>query len=284
MKPTTKHTLKVPQSQLRLALALSFGLLSAGALQQAQAITVDSEILLLVDAARPGLSQTNYNRLMSSYATSFTNTQMIDSIQSGSTGRIAVSLMFYGTTSSQRVGIPWMMIGNLSQAQSFAALVNSLALPTNLTGTPDVGSALTAATRSFGTETGNAGNGFESAVQIIEVATTRSPVTRLRNSAIASSDNALASGVDLINSMILGTGRAAVNSFYQANVIGSTINGVNATSLIGPFNNTLATSMGGQLRQTLQAGAASSITAIPEPSTWLAMIPAALLIWKRRNS
>lgn len=283
MKPTTKHTLKVPQSQLRLAIALSFGFLSAGALDQAKAVTVDSEIVLLVDAARPGLSTTNHNRLMNSYATAFTNTQILNSIQSGSAGRIAVSLMFYGTTSSQRVGIPWMMIGNLSEAQSFASMLTGLAMPTTLTGTADVGSALTAATRTFGTETGNPGNGFESAVQIIEVATTRSPINRLRNSAITSSDNSLASGVDLINSMILGANKAAVNSFYQANVIGSTIDGVNATSSISPLNTTLATSMRGRLAQTVQGGASTSIAAIPEPSTWFAMFPAALLIWKRRR-
>jgi hypothetical protein len=183
-------------------------------MEHAQAVTVDSEIVLLVDATRSNLSQTDYNWLMNSYATAFTSAQMIDSIQSGSTGRIAVLLMFYGSTSSQIVGIPWMMIGNLSDAQQFATFANSLAMPTNLNGTADVGSGLTAAARSFGTETGNTGNGFESAVQIIEVATSDSPIARLRNSAITSSDNALASGVDLINSLILGTPKGAVNSFY----------------------------------------------------------------------
>lgn len=283
MKTTTKHTLRVLQSQRHRAVALSMALLLGGVVQQVSAITVDSEIVLLVDAARPGLSRTNFTRLMSSYATAFTSSEVIDSIQSGSTGRIAVSLMFYGSTSSQQVGIPWMMIGNLSDAQSFATQVNALAFPTTLTGSADVGSGIAAATRSMGTETGNADNGFESSVQIIEVATTRSPVNRLRNSAITNSDNALASGVDLINSMIFGTGRAAVSNFYQANVIGSTINGVAATSSVSPLNATLPSAMGGRLAQTLETGALTSITTIPEPSTWLAMLPAALLILKRRR-
>ncbi len=270
--------------QHRRALTISLGVLPLGFLDQARAVAVDSEIVLLVDAARPGLSQTSYTRLMSSYATAFTSNQILTSIQSGSTGRIAVSLMFYGTTSSQRVGIPWMMIGNLSQAEDFATMSRNLAFPTTLTGTADVGSALTAATRTFGTETGNTGNGYESAVQIIEVATSRSPITRLRNSAISNSDNALASGVDLINSMILGTGKAAVSSFYQTNVIGSTLSGINATSSIGQLNNTLSTSMRGQLTRTIQSGATSSAAAIPEPSTWLTMLPAAIFIWKRKRN
>lgn len=248
----------------------------------AKAEAVDSEIVLLVDITRPGLSNTQFNQLMNGYATAFSSTEVIDSIQSGSYGRVAVSMMFYGNSSTQVVGIPWMMIGNMTQAQQFAALARNLTMPFSVS-TANVGAAITAATLSFGTETGGTSNGFESTVQMIEVATAKTQPNNTAGATQASSSGALASGVDVINALALGNQANAINNFYTANVIGSTINGVTPTSTTSPLNGTLASTVTSMLTETVQTGATASINAVPEPGAFVGLIPATLMLLKRRR-
>jgi hypothetical protein len=143
---------------------------------------------------------------------------------------------------------------------------------------------LAAATLSFGTETGGAANGFESVVQIIEVASARPPANGSAGAAAASSANALADGVDLINSLGVGNRANQVDAFYSANVIGSTIPGVSPSNSTSPINGALASAMTGFLDTGVQIGATASNAAVPEPSTALGLIPALLLLIRRKRS
>ena len=258
------------------------GLAAAGLCTQARAESVDSEIVLLVDIVRPELSNTEFNRLMDGYANAFTSSQVINSIQSGVFGSIAVSMMFYGESSLQVVGVPWMRISNAAEAQTFASLVRNIGRP-NSFAYSNPGAALTAATASFGTETGHAGNGFESQAQIIEVASAGIPTSSMAGSTAAASDNALASGVDLINAMALGNFSSSINNFYSANVIGSTIDGVPAGVTNSNFNGALASTMNNLLTESVQNGVTVSVTSVPEPSMLTGLLPATLLLLKRRR-
>ncbi len=271
------------RSHLPLVGAVSLGIAASGWLAQARAENVDSEIVLLVDIVRPELSPTEFTRLMNGYAAAFTSSQVMDSIQSGVYGRIAISMMLFGGSSTQVVGIPWMKIGSAADAQSFAAMVQNVSRP-NTFAFPDAGAALTVAAASFGSETGHAGNGFESQVQIIEIATAGLPSANLAAATATSSSNALASGVDLINSLALGNFSNTIESFYSANVIGSTIQGVAATSSSSAINGTLVTNMNGIFNETVQTGAAVSVSTIPEPSAMFGLIPVTLLLLKRRRN
>jgi hypothetical protein len=253
-----------------------------GSLAIGRAENVDSELVLLVDITRPGLSQTQFSQLMDGYATAFTSTQVLDSIQSGEFGRIAVSMMFYGNTSTQIVGIPWMEIGNMTQAQQFASLARSMVMPFSVS-TADLGAGLTAATISFGTETGHADNGFQSVIQTIEVASAKAQPNGTAGATSASSSSALASGVDLINGLALGNQANSIDSFYTNNVIGSTIPGVSPTSTTSAINGALASTVSSLLNDTVQTGATSSVTAVPEPASLLGLIPATLLFLRRRR-
>ncbi|MEO5913805.1 MAG: DUF1194 domain-containing protein [Luteolibacter sp.] len=269
-------------SGFQFACALSVCIAATAWFSPVRAETVDSELVLLVDIVQPELSQTNFTRLLNSYANSFTSSQMLNSIQSGATGKIAVSVMLFGGASMQVTGVPWMVIGNAAEALNFANLVRNVTRPTTFAFS-DPGAALTAATKKFGTETGGASNGFESTVQIIEVATAGIPSASMATSTANSSANALASGVDLINAVALGTFSNSIDSFYTANVIGSTIPGVQATSTEAPLNGTLNNMMGGALTTTVQTGSAAAISAVPEPSSLLALLPTTLLLLKRRR-
>ncbi len=284
--------MKTPQQKSNSALRARFrpplaglaiaGLAVASLGFQARAESVDSEIVLLVDIVRPELTNTEFSRLMDGYATAFTSSQVINSIQSGVFGKIAVSMMFYGGSSMQVVSVPWMRISNAAEAQSFASIVRSISRPTSYDYS-NPGAALTAATRSFGTETGNTANGFESQAQIIEVASAGIPTSSMASSTAAASSNALASGVDLINAMALGTFSSSINNFYSANVIGSTIDGVPAGVTNSNFNSGLASTMNSLLTESVQTGVAVSVTSVPEPSSLVGLLPATILLLKRRR-
>lgn len=262
--------------------AMTLGLAMAFTPGNAQAVAVDSELLLLVDIVRPEMTNGMFNQLMNSYASTVTSSQFLDSIQAGVTGRIAVSLMFYGGTSEQFTAVPWMSIGNASDAQSFAALIQNAARPSSFAFS-NPATALDAATTSFGSETGAASNGFESHVQIIELASSGIPSASMAGAAATSSANALASGVDLINAVAHGSFSSAINNFYASNVIGSTLSGVNATSSIAANNGALPSSISAALTASVQAGANASVTAVPEPSSLLSLLPACVFLFRRRR-
>jgi hypothetical protein len=262
---------------------LSFGLPVVGLMETAEAVAVDSELVLLVDITPRGLDRTEFDQVLESYATAFTSSQVLDSIQSGAYGQIAVSLMFYGNASTQVVGIPWMMIGNATEAETFATLARALNRPFSI-GSPSVGAALTAATLSFGTETGGLDNGFESSAQIIEIAAASVPNGGTAG-VEAARDGALASGVDLINAIALGNRSSAIQSYYASNVIGGEAGGVVATSTSAPINGGLTGLLANQIDNGITAGAAESISAVPEPSSLLALLSGlGLLLIRRRQA
>jgi hypothetical protein len=245
---------------------------------EARAVAVDAELVLLVDVSRSGTNQTQFNTLMSAYASSFTSSQVLNSIQSGQYGRIAVSLQFYGGTSLQRVGIPWMAIGNATEAANFASLARSVVRPTS-SGASSVAPALNAATRSFGTETGGASNGFESTLQIIDVVATTVPSNRTTAAVTTARNNSMASGVDIINAVALGGRAATIGNYFTANVVASTVSDVPATVTTSRVNGTLASTLTGSMANEISR----SVNAIPEPGAGLGLLSTTCLVLLRRR-
>lgn len=271
-------------SRLPLARTMSLGIIAAGMLAPAKAVNVDSELVLLVDATQAGLTTNQFNRLMDGYTSVFSGTQILDSIQAGAYGKIAVSLMFFGNSNSFSVGIPWMEISNSTQALQFATLLQNVNRP-NYTGASNVAAALTSAAFTFGTETGGAANGFESEVQTLEILASRVPTASAAAATTAASNVVLAAGVDMINSVAVGGQASAIDAFYTANVIGSTISGAPASSSTSTLNATaLAGNLNTAINNTVQTGAATSmVTAVPEPDTSLALAAGVLLLIRRRR-
>lgn len=260
---------------------MSFGIAVLGLQTKAEAELVDSELVLLVDITPRGLNGSEFDQVMESYATAFTSSQVLDSIQSGAYGKIAVSLMFYGNASTQVVGIPWMTIGNSVEAETFAALARAVNRPFSI-GSPSISSALTVATVSFGSETGGASNGFESSAQIIEIAAASVPLGGTA-AVEAARDGALASGVEMINTIALGNRAAAIENYYAANVIGGEAGGVLASSSSAPVNGALGGMLTNQVSGGVAAGASESLAAVPEPSSSLALLSSLSLLLIRRR-
>lgn len=258
-----------------LAMSLVAGI---GLHGQVRALAVDSELVLLVDVSQSGLNKNDFDTVLSGYASALSSTQVLNSIQSGTYGRIAVSLMLYGNSSFQQVGIPWMAIGGAADAAQFATLARNVNKP-NATGFPATGAALTAAAASFGTETGRPSNGFESSLQIIDVAAAVEPNAANSAADTAARNAAMASGVDLINSIALGNKAAAISAYYSTNVIGSTVSGVTATSTASAINGALA----GALATGLSGNV--GVAAVPESSSaMLILIGTCLALGYRRRA
>ncbi|MES2659932.1 MAG: DUF1194 domain-containing protein [Verrucomicrobiota bacterium] len=258
---------------------LSLGIASFGLFGQASAEAVDSELVLLVDVTQSGLNKKDFGSLMESYASTFTSSEVLNSIQSGTYGRIAVSLMFYGNSSVQQIGIPWMSIGNATDAAQFASLVTGISRPFS-NGSADMASALTAATLAFGGETGVASNNFESSVQIIDVVAASTP----NSGAQAARDAALVSGVDLINAIAVGNKASSIAAYFSAEVIGSALEGVAATSTTSPINDALTAALTAEINQSVAMGNMAT-TAVPEPSTAFALMTSLgfMLLLRRRH-
>jgi hypothetical protein len=245
--------------------------------QQVHALAVDKEFVLLVDVSNSGLKKTEFDSLMTSYSSALSSTQVLNSIQAGTHGRIAVSLMLYAGPSFQQVGIPWMSISGAADAAQFTALATALNKP-NGAGKAGAGAAITTARTSFGTETGGVPNGFESTLQIIDVAAAIIPAAADASVDVSARNGALVSGVDLINILAVGSNATAIANYYSANVIGSSIPGVAAAATTSPsFNASLTTTITSQL--------GGSITAVPEPSAVFGVCFAACvaLLLRRRN-
>jgi hypothetical protein len=276
---------RFPSSALRPWLAMSLGIaLACGLSTRADAVAVDSELMFLVDITQTGMNNQQFDKLMDSYAASMTSSQVLNSIQSGAAGRIAVSMVFYGGAFTQSVGVPWMSIGSMAEAQQFANIVSNLTRPISLT-SPSISAALEYATQRFGTETGGASNGFESAVQVVEVVTAGLPVFPIPAADQAARNAALASGVDIINSIAVGNRSNTVENYFASNVVGGSVGGVQGSSGRSMINNNLDSFLATHFESTVDGGAeVSQAVAVPEPTSLVSSLAAAgFLLFRRRR-
>lgn len=269
-----------PSSRIRI-LAVSLGIALAGLYSQAEATAVDSELVLLVDITDRGLNKHEFEDVMQGYASAMTSSKVLDSIGSGATGKIAVSLVFYGNSLTHVVGIPWMMISSAAEAQQFATIARGLSRPVSIT-SPSIDTALDFAANHFGTETGGKSNGFESAVQIIEVAAASLPIFPNPGAVQDARDDALASGVEVINAVALGNSTRDIKNFLEDNVVGGELAGVEGSATSSKVNNSLANFLASDLAKSVKDGGTAS-TAVPEPSSLLLGAAGMLLLLRRRR-
>lgn len=264
-----------PLSRLSVAFAV-FMIAGFGLHGRAHALAVDSELVLLVDVSQSGLNKNEFDTVLGNYASALSSPQVLNSIQAGTYGRIAVSLMLYGNSSFQQIGIPWMSIGGAADAAQFAALAASVTKP-NAVGFPATGAAITAAAASFGTEP-LPSNGFESSLQIIDIIAAVEPRAADQVADRSASQAARDSGVELINSIALGNKAAAISSYYTDFVIGSTVPGMAATSTTSGVNGALAAAFTTGLLQNATVG-----SVVPEPSSAILVLLGVCLMASRRR-
>jgi len=257
----------------------------------ASAADVDTELLLLVDVSG-SVSTSEYNLMMKGYASAFRQSSVLESIQSGARGSIAVALAFWSAANQQKIGVDWTMISDQESANSFADSLGKLSRP--YSSTTALGSAIQYGSELFGTETGGADNGFSSLVQVIDVGgdgeDNASPWAKADNteSVRAARDGALKAGVDMINGLPIGKGEGDLVGYYAENVVGGSAGEVKAfvqpTANFADIEKSLTTKL------TREVGAAAvqsiqNISAVPEPG-FLPLFAGSLgmlLLVRRRN-
>ena len=178
-----------------LAAAAAFTLVGAGG---AKAVPVDLELMFLNDVSG-SITASDFAFQLAGYASAFRDSDLIEQIQDGAIGRIAVSIGFFADTVSQ--AIPFTIIEDAASGEAFAQLVESIARPS--VGINDgLDTAIDFAAASFGD------NGFEGARLVIDVVTEGADSgcgfsTFVCTDVQGARDDALAAGVDQINALLL---------------------------------------------------------------------------------
>ena len=94
---------------------------AAGGFAQAQQ-KVDLQLVLAVDASG-SVNMTRFNLQKQGYAEAFRNPRVLDSIRSGSTGSIAVTMIQWTGPFQQVVVVPWTLINDRKSAEDFAGAI-----------------------------------------------------------------------------------------------------------------------------------------------------------------
>ena len=287
MNKNMKLRKKILSSKLSIITSVSLGLCFHS---QAQT-SVDTELLLLVDVSG-SVNTSEYNLMMGGYSEAFRSQAVVDSIQTGSLGSIAVSLVFWSGAAQQSTGVAWTKIDSLQSAIDFADAIDSVSSSRPYSASTAVGSALTMGATTFGTETGNTENGFSSAAQVIDISgdgeDNNTPITSPtgdRESSLQDSrDGAMASGVDMINGLTIGNAGGDLEGYYNTNVISGSSGGVAAFTQTAATFADVETSLNTKLQREIEAGAKIGVVAVPEPSTTaLIGLAGMLMILKRRK-
>ncbi len=252
-------------------------------------MAVDTELLLLVDISG-STTDAQFDSMMTAYGRAMTSAAVRDAIQSGHTGKIATSVMFFGGNQSQSVAVAWMEISDLSSASNFASTIDASTRP--FMGRTAIGTAIDASVPLFGTETGAAENGFRSSSQIISVAgdgvdnDTPSRVPD-RGANVANARNAaLAVGVDMIGGVAINDRNRKLNDYYSTYVIGGKIADANAGVTSSDSYSQFEQALISQLISEIKGGATArpAISPVPEPSLpLLASLSFLFLLIRRRR-
>ena len=255
---------------------------------QLPAATVDTELLLLVDVSG-SVSSSEYNLMMQGYANAFRSPSLVDSVISGFHGSVAVSLAFWSGPEQQVVGVDWMQVSDSSSSNAFAAAIDATTRPFG--GTTAIGSALSYGSTLFGTEVGGSDNGFQSLVQVIDISgdgedNSTPPDTGNRAENVRNArDQALASGVDMINGLPIGNAGGDLNGYYTNNVLagaaGETAAFIQPTATFGDVESALTL----KLNRELEAAGQESIqiASVPEPSTATLIVLATTACLQRKR-
>ena len=263
------------------------GVVAAGflGLSFAEANQVDSEILLLVDGQT--FSNNSFDLILDSIASAFEQQSFIDDVASGPFGTIAASLTIFnaGQPSTQ---IPWMELSTPSDLQNFASSVRNVVAPPSF-GLVSYVDAIAAGAASIAN---SSAEGTVRQITIVEdggfflFSDTAAEIQ-------AASDAALASGVDVINSVVFNAGggnnrQQVIQDYYDANVVAG---GGEATVIGG----TTFGAPGGAVGDAIQDGIVESVTeptinanalaAVPEPTSFsLILLSGSVLFLRRRRA
>ncbi|WP_051630938.1 DUF1194 domain-containing protein [Afifella pfennigii] len=144
---------------LRAALLLAFCLAPFAPARGAD-IPVDLELVMAVDASS-SVDAGEFRLQLEGIAAAFRHPEVLAAIQSGPTGRIAVSIVVWADATLPKEESAWFAIGDAAEAEAFAAMV--YAMRRGVFGGTGIGAGVATAIRAF------TRNGFAAPRQTVDV-------------------------------------------------------------------------------------------------------------------
>jgi hypothetical protein len=191
-------------------------LLTLSAAPQAAAEPVDLELVLAVDVSR-SIDDVEAKLQRDGYIDAFTNQRVIDAIQSGPVGAIAVTYVEWASYEYQRTMIPWTRIADRVSAENFASQIAEL--PRVAMSWTSISGAIDYSRTLFGA------GGFTGARRVIDISGDGS--NNSGRPADVARDEAVARGIVINGLPILNDrpnfGRPPqrdLDAYYESNVIG----------------------------------------------------------------
>jgi|TARA_R110002124_G_scaffold148725_10_gene314400 hypothetical protein len=173
----------------------------------ASAVVVDLELQLLADVSG-SVDNTEYALQLGGYESAFRSSDVIDAIESGTVGSIAVQYIEWSGSTQQFVAVDWFNIFDATSSNTFADMLAGVSR--SYTGNTAVGSAI-----NFGLPLFN--NGYEGTRSVMDVS--GDGATNIGDNTFDAREAALAGGVDAINGITIGNS-ASLTSWYENNVVG----------------------------------------------------------------
>lgn len=225
----------------------------------ASATLVDLELSLLVDVSG-SISASEFNTQRQGYVDAFKSTEVLNAIKAGSTGKIAVNLVYWSTGQKQTIG--WTLVDAYGldgiTPSAFGDLIAGAARPSSSTvssggvgSSTDISGALNFAVPLF------LSNDFDAARQTIDISGDGTDNIAPTDPS-AARDAALAAGIDTINGIVIGTSTTLYNH-YNTKVVG----GLNP--LLFQVDN--FTEFSNAIKEKLVAEITPPDNVIPEPGT-----------------
>ncbi|MGD1873493.1 MAG: DUF1194 domain-containing protein [Mastigocoleus sp.] len=244
-----------------LALSTGLGTLAICTSANAASFTsVDLELSLLVDVS--GSVDTNEFILQKQgYTDVFSDASLFnDFISQGNEGSIAVNLIYWSSAGQQTEAVGWTLIDSVQASQNFANAIDNSTR--NFSGFTAPGSAIAFATPGFNT------NDFDGARQVIDVSGDGAENDGLDTA--TARDNALSSGVDAINGIVIGSS-PSVKAFYENEIIGG-VNGDGTPGFVLEANT--FEDFGDAIDRKIKAEIVTTppTTSVPEPASIIGLI------------
>jgi len=184
--------------------------------QQGFPISVDLELVLLVDISG-SIDMDEFNLQKDGYVEAFNDPAVYEAISQGEIGSIAVTLVYFSSSTLQVQAVDWTLIESYEDSQDFANAIDSTTRPliSIFNYKTAVQSALDFAADSIDINS----NIYDSTRQVIDIS--GDGVDNNSPSGLDGLSAALAVGYDTINGLVIGTD-PNVLIYYQDNVIGGT--------------------------------------------------------------
>jgi len=239
------------RTRISLLVAMACVLLFLAGAESAFA-AVDLELVLLADVSG-SMDAGDFGLVKNGYVAAFQDADIHNRIMTaGPNGSIAATVVYWSGSGQQMQAVPWTLINSAATANGFAAAISSASRPysgfTDLSGAIDYGAGL------FGT------NPYSGARQVIDVSGDGpdNDGPGANPGAVATArDNALASGVDTINALLIddgGWGGVGGAAFYGNNyIIGGTGAFLDVVSSFPEFATALKTKIGEEIDPRIPA-------------------------------